>query len=175
MYQPATKMHLSDAFSRLTSHDDNSKAKSIPGLDITVHDVLVFTEISPLSLTKIKHITGEDPVLQAPKQYIHDGFLETKADCAESVQDYFNFKEELAVIDGLIVKGCHVIISSSLQNEALRLLHSSHMGIIKTKDQATTSFFWPNMNQDIEAHLSECALVPHSRKNSQKKLYQMIL
>ena len=30
------------------------------------------------------------------------------------------------------------------------------MGIAKTKDQARTSFFWPNMNRDIEAHLSEC-------------------
>ena len=30
------------------------------------------------------------------------------------------------------------------------------MGIVKTKDQARTSFLWPNMNQDIEAHLSEC-------------------
>ena len=41
MYQPGTKMHISDALSRLTSHNDNSKAKSIPGLDITVHDVKV--------------------------------------------------------------------------------------------------------------------------------------
>ena len=84
MYQAGTKMHLSDALSRLTSHD-NSKAKSIPGLDITVHDVKVFIEILPLSLTKIKQVTGEDPVLQTLKQYIHDGFPETKADCAESV------------------------------------------------------------------------------------------
>ena len=30
------------------------------------------------------------------------------------------------------------------------------MGIVKTKDRARTSFFWPNMNQEIEAHLSEC-------------------
>ena len=30
------------------------------------------------------------------------------------------------------------------------------MGIVKTKDQARTNLFWPNMNQDIEAHLSEC-------------------
>ena len=30
------------------------------------------------------------------------------------------------------------------------------MGIVKTKDQARTSFSWPNMNQDIGAHLSEC-------------------
>ena len=158
MYQPGTKMHLSDALSRLTSHNDNSKANSIPGLDITVHDVEVFTEISPLSLVKIKHVTRDDPVLQTLKQYIQDGFPENKANCAESVQDYFNFREELVVIDGLIVKGCCVIIPSALQDEALRLLHSSHIGIVKTKDRARTSFFWPNMNWDIEAHLSECCL-----------------
>ena len=85
MYQPGAKMHLSDALSRLTSHNDNSKAKSIPGLDITVHDVEVFTEISPLSLVKIKCVTRDDPVLQTLKQYIQDGFPENKADCAESV------------------------------------------------------------------------------------------
>ena len=116
----------------------------------------MFTEISPLSLVKIKRVTRDDPVLQTLKQYIQDGFPGNKADCAESIQDYFNFREELVAIDGLIVKGHHVIIPSALQNEAFRLLHSSHMGIVKTKDQARTSFFWPNMNRDIEAHLSEC-------------------
>ena len=85
MYQHGTKMHLSDALSRLTSHNDNSKAKSIPGLNITVHDVEVFTEISTLSLVKIKHVTRDNLVLYTLRQYILDGFLEDKADCAESV------------------------------------------------------------------------------------------
>ena len=31
MYQPGTKMHLSDALSRLTSHNNNSKAEPIKG------------------------------------------------------------------------------------------------------------------------------------------------
>ena len=43
MYQPGTKMHLSDGLSRLPSHNNNSKANAIPGLDISVHDVKVFT------------------------------------------------------------------------------------------------------------------------------------
>ena len=101
---------------------------------ITVHDVEVFTVISPLSLVKIKHVTRDDPVLHTLRQYILDGFPENKADCAESVRDNFNFREELAVINRLIVKGHHVIIPTALQNEALSLLHSSHMGIVKMKD-----------------------------------------
>ena len=156
MYQPGTKMHLSDALSRLTSHNDNLKAKSIPGLDITVHDVQVFMEISPLSLEKIKCVTENDPALKTLKQYIQDGFPINRSDCVESVQGYFGFREELAIVNGLIVKGHRVVIPSRLHDEALKLLHSSHMGIVKTKDRARTSFFWPNMNQEIEAHLSEC-------------------
>ena len=91
MYQPGTKMHLSDALSRLTSHSDNSKAKTIPGLEISVHDVEVFTEMSALSLAKIKRATEADADLKTLKQYINDGFPENKADCLESLRAYFNF------------------------------------------------------------------------------------
>ena len=76
------------------------------------------------------------------KQYIQDGFPLNRSDCVESVQGYFGFREELAIVNGLIVKGHWVVIPSQLHDEALKLLHSSHMGIVKTKDRARTSFFW---------------------------------
>ena len=146
MYQPGTKMQHSDALSRLTSHNNNSKAEPIKGLDVTVHDVQIFTEISPLSLAKIEHVTENDPDLKTLRQYIQDGFPANRSDCAESVQAYFGFREELAIVNGLIVKGHRVVIPSQLCDEALKLLHSSHMGIVKTKDRARTSFFWPSIN-----------------------------
>ena len=110
MYQPGTKMHLSDALSRLTSHSDNSKAMTIPGLEISVHDVEVFTDMPALSLANIKKATEADPDLNALKQYINERFPENKADCLESLRGYFNFREELAIIDGLILKGHHCVI-----------------------------------------------------------------
>ena len=129
-----------------------------------------FSEISPLSLGKIKHVTENDPDLKILRQYIQDGFPANRSDCAESVQAYFGFREELAIVNGLIVKGHWVVIPSQLCDEALKLLHSSHMGIVITKDRARTSFFWPSINQDIESHLSECHPCDTFRKNSQKRL-----
>ena len=85
-------------------------------------------------MTKIKNVTEDDPDFKTLKQYISSGFPENKADCIESVQSYFNFREKLAVIDGLIVKEHQVVIPSVLHNEALKLLHRSLMGIVKTKD-----------------------------------------
>ena len=150
MYQPGTKMHLSDAL------NNNSKAEPIKGLDVTVHDVQIFTEISPLSLAKIKCVTENDPDLKTLRQYIQDGFPANRSDCAESVKTYFGFREELAIVNGLIFKGHWVVIPNQLRDETLKLLHSSHMGIVKTKGRARTSFFWPSINRDIESHLSEC-------------------
>ena len=146
MYQPGTKMHLSDALSRLTSQDNNSKAEPIKELDVTVHDVQIFTEISPLSLAKINRVTENDPDLKTLRQYIQDWFPANRSDCAELVQAYFGFREELAIVNGLIVIGHRVVIPNQLRDEALKLLHSSHMGIVKTKDRARTSFFWPSIN-----------------------------
>ena len=37
-YQPNTKMHLSDAISRLSTHD-NSKGKTVQNLDISIHAI----------------------------------------------------------------------------------------------------------------------------------------
>ena len=74
-----------------------------------------------------------------------------------TVQSRSGFREELAIVNGLIVKGHQVVLPSQLRDEALKLLHSSHMGIDRTKDRARTSFFWPSINQDIESHLLECS------------------
>ena len=131
------------------------------------NDVKVFTEMSVLSLAKIKKVTEADPDLKTLKQYINDGFPENKADCLESLRGYFNFREELAIIDGLILKGHQCVIPSALHDKALKLLHHSHMGIVKMKGIARTSFFWPNLNQDIEACLSKChaCATYHKRSN----------
>ena len=102
-------MHLSDALSRLTSHNNNSKAEPIKGLDVTVHNIAIFTEISPLSLEKIKRVTEIDPDLKTLSQYIQDGFPANRSDCAELVQSYFGFREELAIVNGLIVKGHWIV------------------------------------------------------------------
>ena len=61
------------------------------------------------------------------------GFQLTKV-TAELVKAYFGFREELAFVNELIFKGYQVVIPSQLRDEALKLLHSSHMGIVKTKN-----------------------------------------
>ena len=46
---------------------------------------------------------------------------------------YWTFRDDMAVIDGVIMKGRSVIIPDILKTQALDHLHINHMGIEKTK------------------------------------------
>ena len=55
------------------------------------------------------------------------------------------------MIDGIIMKGRHVIILEVLKAQALDQLHIDHMGIEKKpKFLAHESIYWVNINDDIE-------------------------
>ena len=56
------------------------------------------------------------------------------------------------------MKNKRIVIPESLCNDALKVLHRSHMGIVKTKERASTSMFWPKIYSDIENYLSTCCL-----------------
>ena len=68
VYQEGSKMHLSDAISRLSSHQPD-KASTLPGMDITVHEIETCTNFSSVSLGKIRELTLHDIDLQMLKTH----------------------------------------------------------------------------------------------------------
>ena len=54
--------------------------------------------------------------------------IDKMPDC---IKPYFTFRDELAVVNGLILKGDRILIPKSLCEQCLKHLHKSHMGITK--------------------------------------------
>ena len=48
--------------------------------------------------------------------------------CPKSLHDYWNFREELTIKDGLILKREHTLIPPSLREETLKTIHEEHLG-----------------------------------------------
>ena len=63
---------------------------------------------------------------------------------------YWNFREVLTTQDGVIYKSGQVVVPSSLREEFLRCLHSSHQGQESTFRRATDVVYWPGMLEDIK-------------------------
>ena len=59
------------------------------------------------------------------------GFPATSTECHESVKPYFNYRDELTVVDGLMLKGNRIVIPTKLRSSCLAMLHIAHMGVNK--------------------------------------------
>ena len=93
-HQEGTKMHLSDALSRLNTHDntvEKSKAKPVAYFSITIHDVEILTGVN-LSLDQVCQETECDADMQLLKQHIFDGFPKSRSCLPESIRPYFAYR-----------------------------------------------------------------------------------
>ena len=129
-HQEGSKMHLSDAISRLSVHDSDaakSKAKPIANFNISIHEISEITGFKLLTLQDIKEATIKDCQLTKLKTYIVDGFPKHKYKCAEDIHSFFDCRESLTITDGMMMKDKRIAIPESLCEQALENLHRSHM------------------------------------------------
>jgi len=85
------------------------------------------------------------------------------------MQPYWNVRDELSSIDGIILKGNRVVIPRALRRDILQQLHVSHLGMEKSKQRARSSVYWPNMNSAIEDLIRNCEACGKFSRNNQKE------
>ena len=108
-YQPGAQMHLSDAISILSTHD-NSKGTTIENLDVLIHAIEELTGFNSLSVDKICQHTAKHQTMQLLIQHINDGFPESSTKLPDGIRAYFSFRDELTVCNGIVLKGHNRIV-----------------------------------------------------------------
>ena len=73
------------------------------------------------------------------------------------IRPYLSYKDDLAVIDGIVMKGRCIIIPKVLKQQTQDQLHVNHMGIEKTKLLVFESIYWVNINNDTENYIKNCS------------------
>ena len=64
-----------------------------------------------MSICQIQQATAQEEHLQWLKSLIITGWPDTKDQLHQDIRPYWSFKDDLGVIDGVIMKGRHIIIS----------------------------------------------------------------
>ena len=95
-YQPGAQMHLSDAISGLSTHD-NSKDTTMENLDVSIHAIEELTGFNSLSIDKIRQHTAKDQTLQLLIKHFNEGFPESSTKLPDTIKAYFSFRDELTV------------------------------------------------------------------------------
>nr|XP_054752483.1 uncharacterized protein LOC129258054 [Lytechinus pictus] len=117
-------------------------------------------------LSQLKEETAKDAEFAALREVVVRGWPERRRDLPRHLQSYWAFRDELAVEDGLILKGERILIPKSMREYILSKLHESHQDIEKTRLRAKASVYWESINDDIEDMVKDCT-VCQERKPSQ--------
>ena len=97
----------------------------------------------------MEHKTARDPTLQILIHVIQNGFPVSKDSGPDEVKEYFRYREDLSVCDGLILFKSRVLVPRSLRSEVLECLHSAHQGVQGMTSRAAESVFWPGISAAI--------------------------
>ena len=90
-----------------------------------------------------------DPVLSKLKKVILIGWPESRSEVEPELQDYWNFRDELCICDGLLMKGDRLITPYSLRDEMLEKIQGSLLGLEKCLSRVRECLFWPNIRKNI--------------------------
>ena len=120
-YKQGKELHIADALSR-------AYLPETKGGETTQYEVMTVFPISDTRKKQLQNaITTDTTSLQLTK-LIQEGWPNTIKKVPKAARDFYPFRDELTVQDGMIVKGTRVIIPISLHQEYLTELHRGHPG-----------------------------------------------
>ena len=122
------------------------------------YEVMDITRISESRQEELITETSKDPAMQRLIDTMHRGWPRSPSTCPPETRSYFNFRDEIVVDNGIVMKGQKAVIPQLLFTEYAKILHRGHQGIDATKPRARDTVYWPGMNTDLERQVMECSV-----------------
>ena len=100
---------------------------------------------------------------------IKNGFPTDKKDMPDVIDKYWDYKDQLSSINGVVIYKDRIVIPVALRGRILENLHSAHQGVSSMFSRAQTIIFWPGISTDIENARNNCRTC-HRNAPSQARL-----
>ena len=165
VYRPGKQVAVADALSRISP----CQGPEIDGIDVAVHHVDAHLHASASCLADARRETASDPTLSAVIEAVTHGWPLQRKDCPSVLSPFWNYREELGVQDGLLLKGTRIVVPDSMKPRILSQLHAAHQGIEKTKLLARSSIFWVGIQRDIEEMINQCPTCQKHQPSQQRE------
>ena len=150
-YLEGKKMFLADTLSRAFLPADEKQVDS----EFEAVHAVTYLPMREDVIHNIRTATSEDTTLLELKSVIQHGWP-ARENVPLLAVPYFNFRDELAVADGLIFRGERLVIPQTERSRIKKDIHIGHVGIEGCLRRARESVYWPGMNAEIKEWIQTC-------------------
>ncbi|XP_021340087.1 uncharacterized protein K02A2.6-like [Mizuhopecten yessoensis] len=157
---PGKSLHTADALSRAplcqVTKEEEEFQSTVGAYVDSVMESLPATETR---LDDIRRCIHDDSVLSIIVEYCLSGWPGFENPAINiATRPYWQIREELTVCQGLLMRGTRLIIPTTLRAELLQKIHEGHQGIVKCRERARNSIWWPGINREIENLVTNCTV-----------------
>uniref|UniRef100_A0A3P9KLT8 Gypsy retrotransposon integrase-like protein 1 n=1 Tax=Oryzias latipes TaxID=8090 RepID=A0A3P9KLT8_ORYLA len=150
-YKPGRSIPLADALSRICQKTTKEITTSNQS---DVHFISTATRL--VDDKSVREAMADDPTMNMLKDTIYKGWPQYRKQCPPELWEYWTFRCDLVLEDGLILKGERIVIPKALRNDILDILHTGHQGETKCILLARESVFWPGISSTIREMVKGC-------------------
>ncbi|UYV78064.1 K02A2.6-like [Cordylochernes scorpioides] len=97
---------------------------------------------------------SKDPTIQRVKSYVQDHWPD-KSKLSQKEVEFWHVRNDLIIINNLLMKGSRYVVPGSLRSEILSRIHEGHQGVTKCR-RMRESFYWPKSYKDVEQMVLNC-------------------
>ena len=147
-YRPGCKNSKADCMSRLP-------VEKVDKGDVNNHIMMMEMSSAPVMLGDVRKFSRTDPVISRVIEMV----MSREKMLADTCPTFTPFKkrfDELVAEEGILMWGYRVVMPTKLRPTILQELHEAHPGITRMKALARSYFWWPGMDNDIEAVVGSC-------------------
>lgn len=135
-----------------------------------VQQVVQSLPASEHRLEEIRACQQNDEVCKQIIEFVANGWP-PKSQLRGVIKKYYPVASELSMAHGLLLRGSRIVIPSALQSEMLERVHAGHQGIVKCRERAHQSVWWPGLNSQLEDLVFSCTVCQKERRQRPEPLH----
>ena len=157
LYIPGTTLCIADALPHFPLCDISS---SVPDIDAVIAATVAAVPLRDATIDNIRSAITTDTTLQQALRHYQAGWPDVKYLSPDALQ-FAHSRDHLNEFDGQVIYDARIIIPFVLRDKMLQALLGVHQGIVKMRERAHTSLWWPKLGDEIERIVSSCVTSAH--------------
>jgi hypothetical protein len=138
-------------------YNDSAVASASFEENLTRDAMATLSSLDVVSWQDVLESTTNNPVMQMLSNVNIDGFPPQKQQLPEQLRSFFAFREDLSLLEGVVMYRDRIVIPPNLRPRILSTLHSAHQGVTSMTSRAQSSIFWPGITADLEFSRETCS------------------
>lgn len=170
VYVPGKELVIADTLSRhpqaAVTHEI---AELLEEIEAHEHETQTMWPISPTKLDLVKQTTLQDTTLRMVQNFVLTGWPKYIAKVPPVAKPYYTNRHSLTVSNGLVLYNDRIVMPQQLRPEILQRIHDGHQGIVKCRERAKCSVWWPGLSTEIKQMVSTCTHCQESRPSQKRE------